>query len=481
MDIYRHRNMKTLTFFITLLLATAGHAATFTGFFVGGGAGVTNLNFFTNSQTVFADPNGTNLTGVRGRYDLPFGTVSNAFRAALARDTLELHGTFVSDALVLRVTNVTVNAYGATLINTNFNATGPIPYFRPTGSTVNGLSITNSGDPAQYQASIGWYFLGPSATENALLGSKFVVRDFEGWADYTVGMVSSTNSLFGDWYDCRFHGKAQGFITQGGANNRFYGCLFEALGASVFSEVSEQFTGYAFASDGTHAGATWLDSSGTNQFYNCTFVSKGGGICEALEVEWQSQVYLYGCLLDACADGTTGNSAPDTITTINFIESGNMASLNGCTIRYGGATNLNLAVNMSGSGGVLYLNNTFHYYGMGTTASNGVVCNNDGGTVYVSGGNWTPANFSTPSTVVWMTPRGVGQTNLTTTFTGNGGPVTNLNISVSFMPTNALSTWPTAPQTRGGAAVVNSNATVYILTSTPAGLTWAATNKIAGP
>ena len=47
--------------------------------------------------------------------------------------------------------------------------------------------------------------------------------------------------------------------------------------------------------------------------------------------------------------------------------------------------------------------------------------------------------------------------------------------------TNALSAWPTAPLTPGGYAIVNSNATVYILTSTPAGSTWAATNKIAGP
>lgn len=61
----------------------------------------------------------------------------------------------------------------------------------------------------------------------------------------------------------------------------------------------------------------------------------------------------------------------------------------------------------------------------------------------------------------------------------NGGGLTNLNISVSFLSTNALSTWPPAPQSRGGAAMVNSNGTVYILTSAPASLTWAATNKIA--
>jgi hypothetical protein len=47
--------------------------------------------------------------------------------------------------------------------------------------------------------------------------------------------------------------------------------------------------------------------------------------------------------------------------------------------------------------------------------------------------------------------------------------------------TNALSAWPKAPASPGGYAVVNSNATVYMLTSTPNGTAWALTNKIAGP
>lgn len=44
--------------------------------------------------------------------------------------------------------------------------------------------------------------------------------------------------------------------------------------------------------------------------------------------------------------------------------------------------------------------------------------------------------------------------------------------------TNALSSWPTAPLTRGGFALVNSNSFVYLLQSDPNGTTWTSTNKI---
>lgn len=51
-------------------------------------------------------------------------------------------------------------------------------------------------------------------------------------------------------------------------------------------------------------------------------------------------------------------------------------------------------------------------------------------------------------------------------------------LAVQFA-TNAVANWPTAAATRGGCAFVNSNATVYLLTSTPNSTAWAATNKLA--
>ena len=62
------------------------------------------------------------------------------------------------------------------------------------------------------------------------------------------------------------------------------------------------------------------------------------------------------------------------------------------------------------------------------------------------------------------------------TFDGNS--LTNLNLTVGFLKTNAIATWPTAAATPGGAAIINSNAVIYIITSTPGSTTWAATNKI---
>lgn len=61
----------------------------------------------------------------------------------------------------------------------------------------------------------------------------------------------------------------------------------------------------------------------------------------------------------------------------------------------------------------------------------------------------------------------------------DGTGFTNMNISVSYLPTNAIAAWPTAPASRGGAALINSNGTIYLLTSAPDGNTWAATNKLA--
>jgi hypothetical protein len=80
--------------------------------------------------------------------------------------------------------------------------------------------------------------------------------------------------------------------------------------------------------------------------------------------------------------------------------------------------------------------------------------------------------------VVPLTNNQTGVT-LTGTLNGNGSGLTNLNISVAFLPTNALSKWPAAAASAGGAALVNSNGTVYLLTSTPGSTVWTATNKIA--
>lgn len=49
------------------------------------------------------------------------------------------------------------------------------------------------------------------------------------------------------------------------------------------------------------------------------------------------------------------------------------------------------------------------------------------------------------------------------------------------LATNALSNWPTSAATPGGCAFVNSNATVYLITSAPGSTTWGTTNKLAGP
>lgn len=77
---------------------------------------------------------------------------------------------------------------------------------------------------------------------------------------------------------------------------------------------------------------------------------------------------------------------------------------------------------------------------------------------------------------------GLYQAFLQSNLDGNQLNLTNLNaLSVSqvFLSTNDVSVWPTAAQLPGQAVFVNSNGTIYLLTSGPNTTTWAATNKIA--
>jgi len=78
------------------------------------------------------------------------------------------------------------------------------------------------------------------------------------------------------------------------------------------------------------------------------------------------------------------------------------------------------------------------------------------------------------------TPYSIDRTN--ETFRAWGGNSAEFEVLVPTSgATNHTSKWPTSARSHGGYAIVNSNATVYILTSTPNSTAWAATNKIAGP
>ena len=126
-----------------------------------------------------------------------------------------------------------------------------------------------------------------------------------------------------------------------------------------------------------------------------------------------------------------------------------------------------------------------NFYGDGSGLSNVVAT----GSIAITAGSGTNNYFKSPTadsgtftgSNYWATLSVGGlstpYTNASFETDGNGTvrPATN----GFFLATNALSAWPTAPRTRGEAYFGNSNGVVYLLTSTPAALTWAATNKIA--
>ena len=118
----------------------------------------------------------------------------------------------------------------------------------------------------------------------------------------------------------------------------------------------------------------------------------------------------------------------------------------------------------------------------GNTYSAAFICT--GGSAYLQNNDLQLPGAGT----VTMAGRGVlsWPSTSTMTYTGNGGAAGNLVLGGSatatngyFLPTNAISAWPTTPRWHGEAYFGNSNGVVYLLTSVPGSLTWAATNKIA--
>lgn len=351
--------------------------------------GDTNYVKLINGLATSLTVNSNNIVLWHNQSSTPYSTLTNARTSAIAGDKIEVNGASLVFDSIFRITNLTVRAYGSTFINTMINGSTPTPLIQPNNCDFAGLIITNSGDPSQYAAGIGLVRLTGQQTLNT---NYFTVRDSTFYGDYTTGFFYSTNNLAeADWYNCRFAGKAYGFISGSGNLFRFHNCKFEAIGPSAWAALNT-LASVAFVSDGD---ATYLNTS-TNHFFGCTFVAKNNGVNYGFDIEFNSKDYLYGCLLDSRQTNTT---VADTSTTLNFLESNSEVIANGCSIYFGGATNLNLVADMgAGSNNKLWLVDTLYF-----PMTNGVCVKNDSGLVYVSGGNFIPANFSTPSNTIWFT------------------------------------------------------------------------------
>lgn len=153
------------------------------------------------------------------------------------------------------------------------------------------------------------------------------------------------------------------------------------------------------------------------------------------------------------------------------------------TLRVYGETNSPLRVFKSDASGSSSVN-------VGGEANVGYVAFNQDGSylkaAVFGGASGTWLN-SPSSTVGPYFQRGSGGTDLgkfvasgmlQTTY-GFDTPQTATATNGYYLPTNAISAWPTTPRWHGEAYFGNSNGVVYLLTSVPGALTWAATNKIA--
>jgi hypothetical protein len=125
----------------------------------------------------------------------------------------------------------------------------------------------------------------------------------------------------------------------------------------------------------------------------------------------------------------------------------------------------------------LFLNDLTEFGGSGTFVI--AVSNSVGGRVFtvtdegnIYGGIISAGTIS--SSVIQVTGGNVSASS-SGLATVAGVPVKS---GIYTVQSNSLALWPTAPLTRGDAAMVNSNGVVFILTS-GTGLTWTSTNKIA--
>lgn len=99
---------------------------------------------------------------------------------------------------------------------------------------------------------------------------------------------------------------------------------------------------------------------------------------------------------------------------------------------------------------------------------------------------YSPSHSTYPDSVGVIETAGAGNGLFLQSLSGNVQVRDSLEVSNTvsatfgyYMPTNALTSWPASPRTHGESFWGNSNGVIYVLTSVPGALTWAATNKIA--
>ena len=93
-------------------------------------------------------------------------------------------------------------------------------------------------------------------------------------------------------------------------------------------------------------------------------------------------------------------------------------------------------------------------------------------------GNFYGGFFTSTLSHIDTTGAGFFTSTLESTDTSAVGNFAIANLTDVEIATNAIASWPTSAHTKGGAAIVNSNATLYLLQSSPGSQVWAATNKI---
>lgn len=461
--------------------------------------------------------NGTNITAIRGT------NVNTVYRNGLAATTNAATGQVTVDDTAAPTFNQnqfgvgggTNLKSGALLTNTvtfgptNYfstdgpaNTNGPIMMYRQVGSG----NLTNLIQDIVIgpQARFAWNF--SSTPGDAAYGQWFVNTTHGGTTpsgqNTEFQMASPGNFAFGLGFGNFGNGWIQkGIGSSGGyGGNNYFEYWQEAVslsqssptgfsGGSFFKTGEQQGAGQGLHYPGLYAYSTRTNAPG-RWILAITSEQGSGGLAgwdpnTAKPGEWIN--FVAGDTNVTAIKGlfSSTNNTVSQATIWDVPSDGSVFNTRAQLNQYGSA---NLGFNAGGSASEVTVFQNVHQVwfnngGSGTAVliKNGSAQTSillDPANITGNGGNWINPNLKVGAlSAPAQTFDVIGKSAYSdTAFYTNGlSTIGGRGIEIA---TNALANWPTAPLTRGGCALVNSNSFVYLLQSDPNGTTWTSTNKI---
>lgn len=269
------------------------------------------------------------------RNGVTYSSLSAAYAGAASGDSIYLYGT-TSISSKLTMSNVTVLAYGATLLNANTNSVG----------TGNALAIAVGNNLSWYGGTISNTFsgvyggcMGFDIREGDRAATNFWLQDVRGWGDSDCFFFNATNAVSGTLVNCFGESLWDPLVVVHPGRMKFVGGRYVVNGLSTLTAADPRackiaggnnvFQGVGFEVNATNAQDVVVarndapafgpvDYGSTNMFEACTFggsMTNAGGSCGVRAVSSPNLIILSGCMVNpdfSQAPGSRGVRAQST-------------------------------------------------------------------------------------------------------------------------------------------------------------------------